>query len=150
MLNGLAKPMPSAIQLIWKFHSLRDPNPFFPARLGTRRAHRGDVFRLCCLILALLVPILPTTWRNIVPSSPSWSQHRPKQAPRWLNHPIQPPATIKKNNLFVFFVSSASAKMLPKCCPNSPKASQSDPNIAILAHFVLFWRALHGRAPTAC
>ena len=34
--------------------------------------------RLCWLILAFLVALLPPTWRNIEQKSSSWNQHRPR------------------------------------------------------------------------
>ena len=75
---------------------------------------------------------------NIKQTAQSWSQHRPKQSPRCLNNPIQPPQNLQKplkNIRFFksFLISSASTKMLQKNFQNSAKASQNEPNMAILA-----------------
>ena len=85
-----------------------------------------------------LVANMPQHRPNINQTTPSWSQHRPKQPPRCSNHPIQPPQNLqkplKKQMVFkCFLISSASAKMLQKYSQNSAKASKSEPNMAILA-----------------
>ena len=92
-------------------------------------ANRGTHFRLCCLILALLVAILSPTCRNIAPTSTKQrhlganiAQNSRQDAPTTpSNHP-KTSKNLKKPMVFqCFLISSASAKLLQKCTKRFPK-----------------------------
>ena len=104
-------------------------------------SNRGAHFRLCCLILALLVANLPPTCRNIAPTSTKQrhlganiaQNSRQDASTTPSNHP-KTSKNIEKPMVFqCFLISSASTKMLQKSSQNSAKASQNEPNMAILA-----------------